>query len=131
MKFQKSIGTIIGDEKAIIDRTNLEIYRAIIARTQNSIPDDDFIVHRGDINKPGCYYNAKCYNDNAVRRDFFSHLFHRFENILIDNRAYMLEGEAGTSLSETMYAAGIFFCIAILQEDIYHSATIELLKTGG
>jgi hypothetical protein len=43
----------------------------------------------------------------------------------------MLEGEAGTSLSETMYAAGIFFCIAILQEDIYHSATIELLKTGG
>ena len=43
-----------------------------------------------------------------VRRDFFSHLFHRFENILIDNRAYMLEGEAGTSLSETEYAAGIF-----------------------
>ncbi len=58
MKFQKSIGTIIGDENAIIDRTNLEIYRAIIARTQNSIPDDDFIVYRDDINKPGCYYNA-------------------------------------------------------------------------
>ena len=47
-------------------------------------------------------------NNPFFRRDFFSHLFHRFENILIDNRAYMLEGEAGTSLSETMYAAGIF-----------------------
>ena len=66
----------------------------------------------------------------GVRRDFFSHLFHRFVNILIDNRAYM-EGEAGTSLSETEYAAGIFFGIAILQEAIYHPATIELLKTGG
>ncbi len=34
--------------------TDFEIYRAIIARTQNSIADDDFIVHRGDINKPDC-----------------------------------------------------------------------------
>ena len=32
--------------------TDFEFYRAIIARTQNSIADDDFIVHRGDINKP-------------------------------------------------------------------------------
>ena len=32
--------------------TDFEIYRAIIARTQNYIADDDFIVHRGDINKP-------------------------------------------------------------------------------
>jgi hypothetical protein len=36
--------------------TDFEIYRAIIARTQNSIADDDFIVHRGDINKPGYSY---------------------------------------------------------------------------
>ena len=33
--------------------TDFEIYRTIIARTKNSIADDDFIVHRGDINKPG------------------------------------------------------------------------------
>ncbi len=33
--------------------TDFKIYRAIIAKTKNSIADDDFIVHRGDINKPG------------------------------------------------------------------------------
>lgn len=31
----------------------------------------------------------------GVRRDFFSHLFHRIENLLIDNRTYM-DGEAGS-----------------------------------
>jgi hypothetical protein len=31
---------------------DFEIYRAIIARTTFSIPDDDFIVHHGDINNP-------------------------------------------------------------------------------
>lgn len=66
----------------------------------------------------------------GVRRDFFSHLFHRIENLLIDNRTYM-DGEAGPSLSETEYAAGFFFGIAMLQESIYHPAVIELLKTGG
>jgi hypothetical protein len=44
----------------------------------------------------------------GVRRDFFSHLFHRIENLQIDNRSYM-DGEAGPSLSETEYAAGYFF----------------------
>ncbi len=39
-----------------------------------------------------------------------------------------MKGEAGTSLSKTEYTAGIFFGIAILQEDIYHPSTI---KTGG
>ncbi len=34
--------------------TDFKIYGAIIAKTKNSIADDDFIVHRGDINKPGC-----------------------------------------------------------------------------
>ena len=38
--------------------TDFEFYRAIIARTQNSIADDDFIVHRGDINKPA--HNRCC-----------------------------------------------------------------------
>jgi hypothetical protein len=33
--------------------TDFKIYRVIIAKTKNSIPDDDFIVHRSDINKPG------------------------------------------------------------------------------
>ncbi len=33
--------------------TDFEIYRAIIAQTKNLISDDDFIVHRGDINIPG------------------------------------------------------------------------------
>lgn len=65
----------------------------------------------------------------GVRRDFFSHLFHRFENLLIDNRIYM-KGE-GDTLSETEYAAGIFFGIAMVQEKIYHPAVIELLKSGG
>ena len=32
--------------------THFETYRAIIARTKNFISDDDFIVHRGDINNP-------------------------------------------------------------------------------
>jgi hypothetical protein len=32
--------------------TDFEIYRAIIAWTKNFIPDDDFMVHRGDINNP-------------------------------------------------------------------------------
>ncbi len=66
----------------------------------------------------------------GVRRDFFSHLFHRMENLLIDNRTYM-DGEAGPNLSETEYAAGVFFGIAMLQESIYHPAVMELLKTGG
>jgi hypothetical protein len=35
--------------------THFETYRAIIARTKNFISDDDFIVHRGDINNPGFY----------------------------------------------------------------------------
>ncbi|XP_045031484.1 uncharacterized protein LOC123473911 [Daphnia magna] len=65
----------------------------------------------------------------GVRRDFFSHLFHRFENLLIDNRVYM-KGE-GDTLSETEYAAGIFFGISMVQEKIYHPAVIELLKSGG
>ena len=43
--------------------TDFEFYRAIIARTQNSIADDDFIVHCGDINKPEYkYQNYKFYN---------------------------------------------------------------------
>lgn len=33
--------------------THFKTYRAIIARTKNFISDDDFIVHRGDINNPG------------------------------------------------------------------------------
>jgi len=66
----------------------------------------------------------------GVRRDFISHLFHRFENLLIDNRVYV-EGEVGHSLSETEYAAGVFFGIGMLQEALYHPAIIELLKTGG
>jgi hypothetical protein len=33
--------------------TDFEIYLAIIARTKIFIPEDDFIVHRGDINNPG------------------------------------------------------------------------------
>jgi hypothetical protein len=33
--------------------TDFEIYRSIISRTKHFIPDDYFIVHRGDINKPG------------------------------------------------------------------------------
>ncbi|KAI9565133.1 hypothetical protein GHT06_008904 [Daphnia sinensis] len=65
----------------------------------------------------------------GVRRDFFSHLFHRFKNLLIDNRAYM-KGE-GDTLSETEYVAGIFCGIAMVQEKIYHPAVIELLKSGG
>jgi hypothetical protein len=32
--------------------TEFKIYRAKIAWTKNSIPDDYFIVHHGDINKP-------------------------------------------------------------------------------
>jgi hypothetical protein len=32
--------------------TDFETYRAIIARTKTCIPDDDFIVHRGDIYNP-------------------------------------------------------------------------------
>ena len=33
--------------------TGFKIYRTIIAKTKNSIADDDFIVYRGDINMPG------------------------------------------------------------------------------
>jgi hypothetical protein len=33
--------------------TDIEIYRALIAQTKIVIPDDDFIVHRGNINNPG------------------------------------------------------------------------------
>jgi hypothetical protein len=51
--------------------THFETYRAIIARTKNFISDDDFIVHRGDINNPDYFifqsvvgvYN---HNHNAV-----------------------------------------------------------------
>ncbi len=32
--------------------TDFEIYRAIISRTTFLMSDDDFIVHRGDINIP-------------------------------------------------------------------------------
>jgi hypothetical protein len=39
--------------------TDFKIYRAIIAKTKNSIADDDFIVHRGDINKPGNDYKSR------------------------------------------------------------------------
>jgi hypothetical protein len=43
--------------------THFETYRAIIARTKNFISDDDFIVHRGDINNPGYNptFNNKIY----------------------------------------------------------------------
>jgi hypothetical protein len=47
--------------------TDFEIYRAIITRTKFFIPDDDFIVHRGDINNPGCdHFLAKIIGESFV-----------------------------------------------------------------
>lgn len=76
------------------------------------------------------YRDEEGLDTGGVRRDFFSHFFHQVESIIIDNRSYM-EASSKNLLGQMEFAAGVFAAIAVLQDEIYHPAIVELLKVAG